>query len=56
VLYLDCLTLYVDGPNGSFRVCAVRGGSSVGLVNSFLKTGPTIAGPDGPRSCADGLR
>jgi hypothetical protein len=53
-LYLDCPVLYADGPNWSFRVCAVRGGSGLGLDNSFLKIGPAVAGPDGPRSRADG--
>jgi hypothetical protein len=39
VLYSDCPVLHADGPNGSFRVCAVRGGSGASLGNSFLKTG-----------------
>jgi hypothetical protein len=54
VLYSDYPVLQADGPNGSFRVCAVRGGSGAGLGNSFLKIGPTAASPDGLRSCADG--
>jgi hypothetical protein len=54
VLYSDCPTLHVDGLNGSFRVCAIRGGSGAGLVNSFLKTGPVAAGPYSPLSCTDG--
>ena len=44
----------MDGLNGSFRVCVVRGGSGVGLGNPFLKIGPVVAGPDGPRSRVDG--
>jgi hypothetical protein len=40
--------LYADGPNGSFRVHAVRGGLGACLGNSLLKTGPTDPGPDGP--------
>jgi hypothetical protein len=55
ITYSDCPVLYADGLNGSLRVCAVRGGSSADLGNSLLKTGPAVAGPDGPRSCVDGL-
>ena len=55
VLYSDYLALYADGLNGSFRVCTVHGDSGAGLDSSFLKTGPVVAGPDGPRSRADGL-
>jgi hypothetical protein len=47
-------TLYADGLNGSFRACTVRGDSGADLGNSILKTGPATAGPDGPRSRADG--
>jgi hypothetical protein len=54
VLYSDCLVPYADGLNGLSRVCMVRGGSGAGLGNSFLKMGPATAGPDGPRSHADG--
>jgi hypothetical protein len=54
VLYLDCPAPYANGSNGLSRVCAVRGGSGAGLCNSFLKMGPAAAGPDGPRSRADG--
>jgi hypothetical protein len=54
VLYSNYLALYADGPNGSFRVCAVHGGSGVGLGNSFQKIGPTTGSPDDPRSRADG--
>jgi hypothetical protein len=54
VLYSDCSALHADGPNGLFRVCAVRGSSGVGLGNLFLKTGSVAAGPDGPRSYVDG--
>ena len=43
MLYSDCPALHVDDPNGLFRVCAVRGGSGVGLGNSFLKPGPDDA-------------
>jgi hypothetical protein len=35
VMYLDCPALYANGPNGSFRVCVVRGGSGAGLVIRF---------------------
>jgi hypothetical protein len=49
----DCPAVYADGPNGLFRICAVRGGLGAGLGSSFLKTGPAAAGPDGPHSCAD---
>jgi hypothetical protein len=54
VIYSNCLMLYTDGLNGSFRVHAVRGGLGVGLDNSFLKTGLVAAGSDGPCSRADG--
>jgi hypothetical protein len=54
VLYSDCPTLHADGPNGPFSVCTVHGGSSAGLDNSFLKTGPDTAGLGGLYSCADG--
>ena len=47
-MYLDCPALYADGPNGSFRVCAVGGGSGADLGNSFLKIGHAAAGLDGP--------
>jgi hypothetical protein len=50
----DCLTLCAEGPNCSFRVCAGRGGLDADFGISVLKTGPTAAGPDGPRSRADG--
>jgi hypothetical protein len=39
VRYADRPVLHADGPNGLFRVCAVRGGSGASLGNSFLKTG-----------------
>jgi hypothetical protein len=54
VLYSDCPTLRADGPNGPFSVCTVHGGSGAGLGNSFLKTEPDTAGPDGLYSCTDG--
>jgi hypothetical protein len=54
VLYSNYPALYPDGPNGSFKVCTVRGSSGAGLSNSFLKTGPTTAGLDDPRSRVDG--
>jgi hypothetical protein len=54
VIYSNCQMLYTDGPNGLFRVRAVRGGSGVGLNNSFLKTGLVATGPDGLCSRADG--
>jgi hypothetical protein len=53
LLYADRLSLYADGPTGSFRVCAVCGGSGTCLGN-LLKIGSAAAGPDGPRSRADG--
>jgi hypothetical protein len=53
-MYSDCPALYADGPNGSFWVCAVRGGSSADLSNSLLKTGHAATGPDGPCSRSDG--
>jgi hypothetical protein len=53
-LYSDCLAPYADSPNGLSRVCTVCGGLGVGLGNSLLKMGPVAAGPDGPRSHADG--
>jgi hypothetical protein len=52
VIYSNSPMLYTDDLNGSFRVRAVRGGSGVGLDNSFLKTRPVAAGPDGPCSRA----
>jgi hypothetical protein len=53
-LYSDYLGSYTDGPNGLSRVCTVCGGLGAGLGNSLLKMGSAAAGPDGPRSCADG--
>jgi hypothetical protein len=53
-LYSDCLAPYVDGSNGLSRVCTVCGGLGAGLGNSLLKMGSAAAGPDGPRSRADG--
>jgi hypothetical protein len=53
VIYSDCPALYADGPNGLFRICAVRGGSGAGLGSSFLKIGLAATGPDGPHSSAD---
>jgi hypothetical protein len=53
-LYSDCLALYVDSLNGLSRVCTVCGGLGAGLGNSLLKMGSDAAGPDGPRSRADG--
>ena len=53
-LYSDCLASYADSPNGLSRVCTVCGGLGAGLGNSLLKMGSTAAGPDGPRSRADG--
>jgi hypothetical protein len=53
-LYSDCLASYADGPNGLSRVCTVGGGLGVGLGNSLLKMGSAAAGPDSPRSRADG--
>jgi hypothetical protein len=54
VLYSSYLAPHADGPNESFRVCAIRGGSGAGLGNLFINIGSVIAGPDGPCSCADG--
>jgi hypothetical protein len=54
VMYSDFPALCVDCLNCSFRVCVGRGGSGVSLSNSILKTGPTVVGPDGPRSRVDG--
>jgi hypothetical protein len=48
VIYSDCPVLYADGLIGPFRVRTVRGGSSAGLSNLFLKTEPVAAAPDGP--------
>jgi hypothetical protein len=53
-LYSDCLASYADGPNGLCRVCTVCGGLGAGLGNSLLKMGSAAAGPDSPRSRADG--
>jgi hypothetical protein len=53
-LYSDCLASYADGPNGLSRVCTVCGGLGAGLGNLLLKMGSAAAGPDGPRSRADG--
>jgi hypothetical protein len=53
-LYSDCLAPYADGPNGLSRVCMACGGLGAGLGNSLLKMGSVAAGPDGPRSRADG--
>jgi hypothetical protein len=54
VMYLNCSTLFVDGPNCLFGICADRDGSGAGLGNSVLQTGPTVVGPDGSRSRGDG--
>jgi hypothetical protein len=53
-LYSDCLASYADGPNGLSRVCTVCGGLGAGLGNVLLKMGSAAAGPDDPRSRADG--
>jgi hypothetical protein len=53
-LYSDYLASYADGPNGLSRVCTVCGGLGAGLGNSLLKMGSAAAGPNGPRSRADG--
>jgi hypothetical protein len=55
VMYSDCPTLYTNGLNESFRVCAVCGGSGAGLGNSFLKTGSVASAPNSPHSRVDGL-
>jgi hypothetical protein len=53
-LYSNYLAPYADGLNGLSRVCTVCGGLGAGLGNSLLKMGPVAAGPDVPRSRADG--
>jgi hypothetical protein len=53
-LYSDCPASYADGLNGLSRVCTVCLGLGAGLDNSLLKMGSAAAGPDGPRSRADG--
>jgi hypothetical protein len=53
VIYADRPSLYADGPTGWFRFCVICGGSGACLGNS-LKMSPAVAGPDGPRSRADG--
>jgi hypothetical protein len=52
-MWPDRPLLYADGAARSFRVCAVRGCSGACLGNS-VKMGPAVAGPNGPRSRADG--
>jgi hypothetical protein len=54
LLYVYCLSQYANDLTEWFMICAVCGGSSVCLSNSFLKVGPTVAGPDSPRSRVDG--
>jgi hypothetical protein len=53
-LYSNYLASYADGPNGLSRVCTVCGGLGASLGDSLLKMGSAAAGPDGPRSRADG--
>lgn len=38
----------------SIRVCAEYGGAGADFSGLVRKTGPVVAGPDGPCSCVDG--